>query len=111
MGWLDDRPSPRRVEQSSRGGLETAECTLLEPVSERAGQKLAANPARRLGAIHRSPAIFELLDAEGGQRGEFALELSGRLRASNFSYAAGSFSGTSHTLLVSARAASHGHSP
>src|SRR5262245_46668359 len=73
---------PNTIEQSSRGRFETAERALLQPVGERAGQQIAVDSGRRIFAIHRSPTIFEMLNIEGGECSEFALEVIpvGRVR-------------------------------
>jgi hypothetical protein len=64
------------LQQAAGGGSETAERSLLQPVSEGAKQKRATDAGWRFGAVERAPALLESLIAEPAECGEFVRQAS-----------------------------------
>src|SRR5215467_9171729 len=61
-------------EQPTRRGIEPAEHTFLQAVSDRARQQITAGPRRRFGAIERLPALSQLKGSLRLERVDFCVE-------------------------------------
>jgi hypothetical protein len=65
----------RALQHAASGSVEAAQRAFLNSVGERVGEKIAADPRRRLGPVKSLPSRFELLGTKGLQKRNFCGEL------------------------------------
>jgi hypothetical protein len=105
MGLAPTRSCPS-ARAGASGRFEAADRSLLQPIPERFDQQIAADPARSLGAEQSAPGLVQLFGAEPSFP-RFSISAEGPpLSANEHFIRSRSFSGWTHTLLVSRRAAS-----